>query len=123
MGEHGWDFGGWPVTQEQLGDVILQDDAMSEEKTRRGVIRITTEMWHELLTLPEGVRIVDAAVEVNAHSGWQDRPAKALIFLVKGDGLPEVPLRERSPAITPVYETAAHAKSKRFIRFERIDDE
>jgi hypothetical protein len=96
---------------------------MSKKTERRGVIRITTELWHELLGLPEGVRIVDAAVEVNAYSGWQDRPAKALIFLIKGEGLPEVPLRERSPAITPVYESAPDAKNKRFVRFERIDGE
>lgn len=96
---------------------------MSEEKKQRGVVRITCELWHELLTLPEGVQIVDAAVEINAHSGWQDRPSKAIVFLLEGEGLPEVERGERSPAITPVYERHAHIENKRFLRFERIDDE
>lgn len=98
------------------------DDAMSEKTERRAVLRIATELWHELLTLPKGVRIADVAVEINAHSGWQDRPARALVFLLKGDGLPEVSLRERSPAITAVYESAPYAENKRFVRFERIGD-
>lgn len=95
---------------------------MSEEKKQRGVVRITRELWHELLALPNGVRVIDVDVEHNAQ-GWRDRPTKAVVFLLEGDGLPEVSVGDRCPAITAVYEAIAHAKNKRFIRFERIDDE
>lgn len=97
-------------------------DAMSEKTRQRAVMRITSELWHELLTLPEGVRIADVDVEHNAV-GWRDRPSKAVVFLLEGEGLPDVSVGERSPAMTVVYESAKHVKNKRFVRFERIGDE
>lgn len=100
-------------------DVVNQ--VIPTRPRQRGIVRITRELWHELLTLPDGVRVVDVDVEHNAD-GWRDRPSKAVVFLLEGEGLPDVREGERSPAITPVYEHAAHVENKRFLRFERIDD-
>lgn len=86
---------------------------------QRGLLRITTDVLHELLCLPDGITVRDVDVQHNAR-GWCDRPCKAVVFILAGDGLPEVPDNERIPEITAVYERAI---GKRFLRFESIDDD